>query len=164
MDARYRRASDTPIEMTRYRHILVPTDGSTLSERAVNTAVQLARALGARLTAMYVVPEGVPTLFSGDKLYGSGVLGRRYKEMIGIQAKQALAVVERHAATAGVACSSVRSLAPQPWRAILRAAAGNRCDLIVMASHGREGLEALVLGSETTKVLARSRIPVLVCR
>ena len=150
--------------MTRYRHILVPTDGSTLSERAVKTAVQLARVLGSRLTAMYVVPEGVPTLFSGDKLYGSGVLGRRYKEMIGIQAKQALAVVERHAATAGVACSSVRSLAPQPWRAILRAAAGNRCDLIVMASHGREGLEALVLGSETTKVLARSSIPVLVCR
>jgi nucleotide-binding universal stress UspA family protein len=150
--------------MPRYRHILVPTDGSKLSERAVRTAAQLARVLGSRLTAIYVVPEGVPTLFGGDKLYGSGVLGRRYKEMMRSQATRALAVVERHAGTAGIACASVRSIAPQPWLAILRAAAANRCDLIVMASHGREGLPALALGSQTTKVLAHSRIPVLVCR
>jgi len=149
--------------MTRYRRILVPTDGSELSERAVRTAVQLARVLGSRITAIFVVPEGVPTLFSGNKLYGSGVLGRQYRDLIRSRARRALALVERHAATAGVACSSVRSLAAQPWRAILRAAAGNRCDLIVMASHGREGLPALALGSQTTKILAHSRIPVLVC-
>ena len=150
--------------MPRYRHILVPTDGSTLSERAIKTAVQLARALGARLTAIYVVPEGVPSLFSGDKLYGSGVLGRRYKEMITSQARQALAAVEQQAAAAGVPCTGISTLAPRPWRAITRTAIARDCDLIVMATHGREGLQALAAGSRTAKVLAHSRTPVLVCR
>jgi nucleotide-binding universal stress UspA family protein len=126
--------------------------------------VRLARVLGSRLTAIYVVPEGVPTLFSGDKLYGSGVLGRRYKALMRSQGREVLAVVERLAGTSGVACSSIRSIAPRPWRAILQAATRSHCDLIVMASHGREGLGALALGSQTTRVLAHSSIPVLVCR
>ena len=147
-----------------YRHILVPTDGSNLSRKAIKTAARLARALGARITAIYVVPEGVPTLFSGEKLYGSGVLSRQYKELVRSQAKKALAVVEIEAGIAGVAYSSVQALAGHPWDAITGDARSRHCDLIVMASHGRSGLKALALGSETAKVLAHSKIPVLVCR
>jgi nucleotide-binding universal stress UspA family protein len=147
-----------------YKHILVPTDGSNLSRKAIKIAAGLARALGARITAIYVVPEGVPTLFSGDRLYGSGILGRQYRELVKSEAKKALAVVEIEAGIAGVAYASVRGLAGHPWQAIIRTARSRRCDLIVMASHGRAGLTALALGSETTKVLAHSKIPVLVCR
>jgi nucleotide-binding universal stress UspA family protein len=147
-----------------HKHILVATDGSELSRPAIRIAARLARALRARITAIYVVPEGVPTLFSGEKLYGSGVLGREYRELVRSQAKKALAVVEIEAGIAGVPYSSVRALARKPWQAILRAARSQRCDLIVMASHGRSGLKAFALGSETMKVLAHSTIPVLVCR
>jgi nucleotide-binding universal stress UspA family protein len=150
--------------MARYKHILVPTDGSRRSGKAIRAAARLARTLGARITAIYVVPEGVPTLFSGDRLYGSGILGRRYKELIRSQAMKALAVVEIEAGIAGVAYSSVQPVAGQPWQAIIRAARVQHCDLIVMASHGRGGLKALALGSETAKVLAHSKIPVLVYR
>ena len=120
-----------------YKHILVPTDGSERSRRAIKTAARLARALAARITAIYVVVEGVPTLFSGEKLYRSGVLGRQYKALIRAEAKKALAVVEIEAGIARVAYSSVRPVAAHPWQAIIRAARSRRCDLIVMASHGR---------------------------
>ena len=147
-----------------YKHILVPSDGSNLSQKAIKIAARFAAALGARITAIYVVLEGVPTLFSGEKLYGSGVLGRQYQELIKREANQALAIVAIEAEIAGVAYSSVRTVAESPWRAILRAARSRHCDLIVMASHGRSGVTALALGSQTTKVLAHSKIPVLVCR
>jgi nucleotide-binding universal stress UspA family protein len=150
--------------MATYKHILVPTDGSALSRRAIKTAARLASALGARITAIYVVAEGVPTVFSGDKLYGSGILGRQYQALIDSQAKKALAVVEIEAGIAGVPYSSVRPAPEQPWRAIIRAARSRGCDLIVMASHGRSGLRALAVGSETAKVLAHSKVPVLVVR
>jgi nucleotide-binding universal stress UspA family protein len=147
-----------------YKHILVPTDGSKLSEKAIKIAARFAAASGARITAIYVVPEGVPTLFSGEKLYGSGVLGRQYRELVKSEANKALAVVEIEAEIAGVPYASVRAVAESPWRAILRAARSRHCDLIVMASHGRSGVKALALGSQTTRVLAHSKIPVLVCR
>ena len=147
-----------------YKHFLVPTDGSELSQKAIKIAAPLARALGARITGIYVVPEGVPTLLSGEKLYGSGVLGRQYTALVNTEAKRALVAVEIEAGIAGVAYSSVRPTAGHPWQGIIRAARSQHCDLVVMASHGRSGLKALALGSETTKVLAHSKIPVLVCR
>lgn len=147
-----------------YRHILVPTDGSERSRRAARTAARLARAFSAKMTAIHVTPEGVPTVFSGGTLYGSGVLGRDYRERAMRQAQRALSVVQEEARAAGVACSSVRRVAREPWRAVLGTARSRKCDLIVMASHGRSGLRALVLGSETTKVLTHTRIQVLVCR
>jgi nucleotide-binding universal stress UspA family protein len=147
-----------------YKHILVPTDGSNLSRKAIQIAAALARELGARITAIHVVPEGVPTVFSADRLDGSGLLGRQYRKLVESEAKRALAVVEIEAGIAGVAYAGVQGLAGRPWQAIIRTARSRRCDLIVMASHGRAGLMALALGSETTKVLARSKIPVLVCR
>ncbi len=73
-------------------------------------------------------------------------------------------MVSAEARRAGVACATVSPVADQPWEGILKAARGKRCDLIVMASHGRRGIAGLLLGSETTKVLTHSKIPVLVCR
>lgn len=146
----------------RYRNILVPTDGSARSLRAVRMAADLAATFGARLTSIYVVPEGVPTLFSGDKLYGSGVLSREMRAQVRAAASEALDAVAREADRAGVRHSSHRTLAHAPWQAVVRAARGAGCDLIVMATHGRRGLAAL--GSQTLKTVAHSPVPVLVCR
>lgn len=118
--------------------------------------------LGARLTSLYVVPEGVPTLFSGDKLYGSGVISARIRNAIRKAAAEALDAVAREADRAGVRHASIRTKAHAPWQAIVRAARSANCDLIVMATHGRRGLAAL--GSQTRKTVAHSRVPVLVCR
>jgi nucleotide-binding universal stress UspA family protein len=145
-----------------YRHILVPTDGGAPSRRAGAVAVALARALGARLTSVYVVPEGVPTLFSGDKLYGSGVLGPGARAAIRAAAAAAHGAVGRAARAAGVPHRSAHTVARSPWRAITRTAATHGCDLIVMGTRGVGG--AAALGSQTLKTVANSRVPVLVCR
>ena len=145
-----------------YRHILVPTDGSALSRKAIGTAVALASTLGARITALYVVPEGVPTLFSGCKLYGSGVLAPQVRAEIRAAAEKALGFARESAAAARVPCASARTLARAPWRAIVHTARARDCDLIVMASHGKRGLAAL--GSQTMKAVAHTHVPVLVCR
>ena len=147
-----------------YKHILVATDGSGLSGKAIRTAARLAAALGAKLVGIYVVAEGVPTLFSGSKLYGSGVMSRAYRQLALRAAQRALALFEREASAAGVPCRGLRRLARHPWRSILGAARSRGCDLIVMGSHGRGGMRAVLLGSQTVKVLAHSRVPVLVCR
>jgi nucleotide-binding universal stress UspA family protein len=145
-----------------YRNILVPTDGGAPSRRATAVAVALARTLGARVTAVYVVPEGVPTLFSGDKLYGSGVLGPRARAAIRAAASAALGAVACVALAAGVPHRSARTSARSLWRAITRTARTQRCDLIVMGTRGVRGMA--VLGSQTLKTVANSRVPVLVCR
>ena len=147
-----------------YSHILVPTDGSKRSRKAIAAAVRLACAVGARVTGIYVVGEGVPTAFSGSKLYGSGVLGREYRLRVKRAAQAILAEVERQAAAAAVPCQVLRRVAREPWRAILHAARSRGCDLVVMGSHGRGSVETVLLGSQTVKLLAHSKIPVLVCR
>jgi nucleotide-binding universal stress UspA family protein len=145
-----------------YRNILVPTDGSARSRRAIRLAAELAAKFDARLTSLYVVPEGVPTLFSGDKLYGSGVISSDTRRAIRKAADEALDAVARAADRAGVRHSSHRTLAHAPWQAIVRAARAADCDLIVMATHGKTGLAAL--GSQAMKTVAHSPVPVLVCR
>ena len=145
-----------------FRHILVPTDGSPRSRRAIQTAVKLAKPCGARLTALYVVPEGVPTAFSGDKLYASPALAPKYRAAIRAAADAALGVAQREARAAGVQCTSARALSPAPWKSIVNTAHARGCDLVVMGTHGKHGLG--VLGSQTMKVIAHTRIPVLVRR
>jgi len=145
-----------------YRHILVPTDGSARSQRAIAMAVTLAAQLNARVTSIYVVPEGVPTLFSGGKLYGSGVVSSRVRAAIRKAADEALDAVAAAADRAGVRHTSMRTTAHAPWQAIVRAVRAADADLIVMATHGRRGLAAL--GSQTLKTVAHSPVPVLVCR
>ena len=147
-----------------YKHILVPTDGSKLSARAIRAACDLAQTCGAKVTGVYVIPPYSPPLYAEGMIYVAELGPKRHKEVMQQAAKKALAVLSAEARRAGVACAGVAPVADQPWEGILKAARGKRCDLIVMASHGRRGIAGLLLGSETTKVLTHSKIPVLVCR
>ena len=147
-----------------FKHILVPTDGSRLSAKAVKTAAKLAKQIGARLTGVYVIPPYVPPMYGEAAIYVPEISPKRYKDLSEKEAKKALAVVEIEAKTAGVACRIGWLTADQAWEGIVKQARSKKADLIVMASHGRRGLSGLLLGSETTKVLTHSRIPVLVCR
>jgi len=152
----------TSIKPAPYRHLLVATDGSARARRAAAAAVALAAALGARLSALYVVPEGVPTAFSGAKLYASPALAPQYRRALQAAADQALGVVARAAGAAGVPHSTLRATARAPWQAIVRSAKAHKCDLIVLATRGTKGWH--VLGSQTVKAIAHTRIPVLVLR
>jgi nucleotide-binding universal stress UspA family protein len=145
-----------------YKHILVPTDGSTLSAKAIKTAARLAKVSGARLTGLSVMPPNPMPIYAESVTYG--IAPRNYKEIKEKAAKKALAVVKIEAETSGVEAKTLSLTADQPWRAIISTARSKKCDLIVMASHGRSGLSALLLGSETAKVLTHSKVPVLVCR
>ena len=147
-----------------YKHILVATDGSRLSAKAIRTAAQLARACGARLTGAYVVAPYATPVYSEAVAYTPPITAQRYKELVAREAKKALAAVEIEAQTAGVPFSTLSTTNARPWRGIVRAAQARKCDVIVMASHGRRGLAGIVLGSQTHKVLTHSKIPVLVCR
>jgi nucleotide-binding universal stress UspA family protein len=147
-----------------YKHILVPTDGSRLSAKAVKAAAALAKQFGARLTGVYVIPPYVPPMYGEAAIYVPEITPRRYRELSEKEAAKALAVVEREARSVQVACKTAWLTDDQPWQGIVRSARKKKCDLIVMASHGRRGLSGLLLGSETTKVLTHSKVPVLVCR
>ena len=147
-----------------YKHILVATDGSKLSAKAVRTAVRLAKALGAKVTGAYVLAPFVPPVYNEAIAYTPLFNPKQLKEQAVKEAKKALAAVEIEAETAGVPCSTLSTTNEHPWRGIVRAAQARKCDVIIMASHGRRGLAGLLLGSETNKVLTHSKIPVLVCR
>ena len=123
-----------------------------------------AKTTGASLTGVYVIAPYVAPAYGEGFLYASYVTSRRYKEITGREAKKALAEVEISAESNGIKYRSATVAAADPWQGIIRAARGKHCDLIVMASHGRRGLSGLMLGSETTKVLTHTKIPVLVCR
>jgi len=97
-------------------------------------------------------------------MYMPAMSPKRYKEVTGREARKALAAVEIEARTGGVQYATMMLTADNPWEGIIRATKTKRCDLIVMASHGRRGIAGLLLGSETTKVLTHSKVPVLVCR
>ena len=147
-----------------FKHILVSTDGSPLSGKAIRAAVRLARATGARVTGAYVTAPFVAPAYSEGAMYAPMMSAKRYKELCGRESRKALAAVEIEARTAGVESGAVTMVAGNPWQGILRAARSKNCDLIVMASHGPRGLSGLLLGSETNKVLTHSKIPVLVYR
>jgi len=147
-------------------HILLPTDGSELSDEAVKMAIDLARTLGARITALHVIEPYHPPFLKGDyKLPEIPVLlKRQYEKETAERASRILAEANKAAAAERVKCSTVVAKNESPYEAIVKQAGKSGCDLIVMASHGRKGLKGILLGSETQKVLTHSKIPVLVCR
>ena len=147
-----------------FRQILVSTDGSKLSQKAIRTAVRLAKAIGARITGVYVIPPYKSPMYSEAMTYVLTVSPARYREQSKRDGKKALAAVEVEARAEGVDWAATMLAAPNPWEGIIRTAKTKKCDLIVMASHGRKGIAGFLLGSETTKVLTHSKIPVLVCR
>jgi nucleotide-binding universal stress UspA family protein len=144
-----------------YKHILVPTDGSELSNRAVEYAAALAKAVGAKLTVLTVT-----TPYYGFVVEPELAMAKieDYHKDAEKLAMQFLDVATDIAAAAQVPCEAVHVERAQPYQAIINAAKDRRCDLVVMASHGRRGVAAIMLGSETVKVLTHSTIPVLVVR
>jgi nucleotide-binding universal stress UspA family protein len=144
-----------------YKHILIPTDGSELSNRAVRQGIDLARTIGARVTVVNVSPT-FHTL-SADPFMATST-PEQFRRECQAEAERFLAAAAAAASTAGVVCETVHLEDNRPYQAIIDTATKKDCDLIFMASHGRKGVAALVLGSETNKVLTHSKIPVLVCR
>lgn len=151
-----------------YHHLLVPTDGSAPSARCLSHAVALARALEARITVFHarrsanaqtaVLPYGLEAVAFDAELTA------RFEESRRQQADQLLAAAVAEANAGGVDAEPESVAADCVWRAILEAAERRGCDLIMMASHGRSGLAALLVGSETLRVLSHSPVPVLVDR
>jgi nucleotide-binding universal stress UspA family protein len=144
-----------------FQHILLPTDGSRLSEKSVKHGVGMAKVLKASVTALHVTPRFYPFNYEmgllestrGDFVKASEASARKYLDF-----------VKSIAMRAGVKCDVVHATGDQPFKEIIKTAQKKKCDLILMASHGRHGIEGFLLGSETQKVLTHSRIPVLVYR
>jgi nucleotide-binding universal stress UspA family protein len=148
-----------------FKHLLLPTDGSALAAQGVKTGVRLAKALGAKVTGVYVTAPYVPPILPEDAvIYVPTADPREYKKAVDAQAAKALAVIEREAKAAGVRCETRAVSDTQPWQGIVKAARARKCDAIVIASHGRGGLSGLLLGSQTSRVLSHSKIPVVVVR
>jgi nucleotide-binding universal stress UspA family protein len=144
-----------------YKHVLIPTDGSPLAEEAVKQGLTLAKTLNAKVTVVTVVPPF--RVVAVEPLIVTDTREQYDKDIVRI-AEHRLASPREAANVAGVVYEDVYVVAEHPWAAIIETAKARGCDLIVMASHGRKGVSALVLGSETTKVLTHSKIPTLVCR
>ena len=143
-----------------FKHMLVAVDGSTLSDIAYCRAIELARPLRASITAMQVVAHYDVMRLQTAMLQETR---ERYMQEAYRQAEEYLATIAKEAASAGVTCDTTCVTGDHIFQAIVDEAEARKCDLIVMASHGRRGLQALLIGSETQKVLTHSKIPVLVC-
>ena len=144
-----------------FKHILVATDGSKLSEKAAVGAVQLAKSMSARLTAVTV---SVPFhIFATDSVMLTDT-EEVYKAQCKTQTEKYLSVIKTAAESAGLSFEGVHVFNDHPYAAIIETAQHKHCDVICMASHGRRGMSALVVGSETMKVLTHSKIPVVVWR
>ena len=146
------------------RHILIPTDGSRHAARGIRAGTELAQDLGARVTAVCVIPPYRPALDYEGGRYPAGRTPEAHKQLWQRAARKALAAVKAAADITHVPCATKIVVAERPWQGVLATARAQRCDLICMGSHGRGGLAGLFLGSETQRVLANSRIPVLVIR
>ena len=146
-----------------YRNILIATDGSVLAEKAVSHGLQLAKSVGAKATALIVEAPfnvyGVPE----SRVPHMSEAFAQHAEQIKQHATKVLSRVADAAKAAGVSCETVQVEHDHPYEAIIATANDKGCDLIVMASHGRSGISAVLLGSVTNKVLTHTKIPVLVC-
>ena len=143
-----------------FKHLLLPTDGSDLSLRAVETGIALAASLGADVYAFHVVMPLPALYYMADVIQASE---ESWREDAVERAKTYLQEVHQRASAAGVPCDSGQVSDNRPYAAIVAAASRQKCDLIVMASHGWHGINRLLLGSETQKILVSCDVPVLVC-
>ncbi len=146
-----------------FKNILVPTDGSELSESTVARAISFAKDAGARVTFFYAQPD-FPMPIYGEGALIDPTTPEQFSRAAQAEAERILAKAKESAAAAEVVSSSDTVVSEVPYEAIIESAERNGCDLIFMASHGRRGLSGFLLGSETQKVLTHSKIPVLVYR
>ena len=144
-----------------FKHILLPTDGSPLSDGAVEKGMQFARSIGARVTGLHVIDPFHLVAAEGEIPADSK---ERYEEDSRAHARRALAVILKAAKANGVPCDCVSEASSNPYAVIVEVAEKRGCDLITMASHGRRGAQAVLIGSETARVLSHTTIPVLVLR
>jgi nucleotide-binding universal stress UspA family protein len=142
-----------------YTNILIPTDGSELAGKAVQHGIALAKRIGAKVTALTVLPP-FHTFTTDTQMIED--TPAQYEGRMRQHAETTLGAVAK--AAAGIACELVHVEHEHPYQAIIDTADAKGCDLIVMASHGRRGISAIVLGSETVKVLTHCKTPVLVHR
>jgi nucleotide-binding universal stress UspA family protein len=143
------------------RCILIPTDRSELAGKAVQHGIVLAKQIGAKVTVLTVLPPFHVLTTDAQMIEDTPA---SYKTRMEVHAEKTLGAVADAAQAAGVTCETVHVEHEHPYQAIIDTAGSKSCDLIVMASHGRHGISAIVLGSETLKVLTHSKIPVLVHR
>jgi nucleotide-binding universal stress UspA family protein len=143
-----------------YRNILIPTDGTEITAKAVASAIGLAKALGARLSTITVKEPFPYSAISEMQPIPPQDFYDAQERIALVRVKQVVAQAE----LAGLECQAFTVEAHHPWEAIVEHAKAQSCDLIVMASHGRRGVSALLLGSETTRVLVHCDVPVLVVK
>ena len=146
-----------------FRNILVPTDGSALSRKAVKKAVALAKVTGARVTGFHVAPAYNFSVYA-DYIPPDFVLPKEFEARAKTVAERRMEAIKKECKASDVICATHYVCSDFPADSIVKAAKKYKCDLIAMASHGRSGLTKLLLGSETQKVLANTGIPVLVLR
>jgi nucleotide-binding universal stress UspA family protein len=144
-----------------YRHLLIATDGSELAQKAVTEGLALAQELKATVTAV-TVTEPLTSMFAADGMIALSI--EDYNNAATASAEEILAGVSSAAKQSGVSCETVHVKEQFPAEGIVETARAIKCDLIVMASHGRRGLAKFLLGSQATKVLSSSPIPVLICK
>ena len=145
-----------------YKHILIPTDGSPLSEKAVRAGIDLARAVHAQVT---LLTASVPFhAISSEGSYRAAGMASEYARIAEERATRRFNGAEAYAQSQGVSVRSTHVYSEFPHEAIIDAARREGCDLVCMASHGRRGVVGVLVGSETAKVLTHSKVPVLVCR
>jgi nucleotide-binding universal stress UspA family protein len=147
-----------------FKSILVPTDGSDVSTKATKQAIAIAKTMKAKVVALHVCPE-FHSVLEYEYMGPVPMLSRKdYNASAKATAEGYLSAVERAAKTAGVPYDHAIVAADRVHEAIVKTAKKKKCDLIIMASHGRTGLSSLILGSVTQRVLSHSSIPVLVLR
>jgi nucleotide-binding universal stress UspA family protein len=148
-----------------YKHILLPVDGSELSRKAEKECIAFAKSIKAKVTAIHVVPHFHLHYqpWATPKSVHTKIEQEHEEEATEIARKMVSAIVAR-AKEKGVECESLVVVGDQPYEEIINNAENRKCDLIMMASHGHKGLDAVLLGSETVKVLTHTRIPVLIVR
>ena len=149
-----------------YKHVLIPTDGSELASKAVDEGLRFAKWANATVTCLLVTPHFHTTkeMEEGFRDAADKVLEKLHGSDAQTHAREVLDPVAKRSAKSGVACETLSVVSDRPSEAIVETAKQRGCDVIIMASHGRSGFKALMLGSETMNVLTSSRIPVLVLR
>jgi nucleotide-binding universal stress UspA family protein len=147
-----------------YRHVLIPTDGSELAQKAIVHGLSFAKAVGAKVTALTVEPSFNVYDVPASRANLMSAAFDEYAKFAREHAASILNGIANDAKAVGVECETVQVIHDHPYQAIVATAKEKACDLIVMASHGRSGISAIMLGSVTAKVLTHTTVPVLVYR
>ena len=145
-----------------YKHVLLPTDGSPLSNVAIDNGLRFAKAVGAKVTGFYVMVERQPDSF--EDFAPVDVKAPNLDEVAKQESEKYLRIIADRAQALGVPCQIHSMKHASPHQAIITMATQTGCDLIIMASHGKKGITGELVGSETARVITNCRIPVLVYR